>query len=65
MLACKGIFTTPSIDVSSRKTAKSRKAFINFALQNLTYINYSTKPFYVQVCNFEYKRQELPEKVIG
>ncbi len=41
MLARKGIFTTPSIDIRSRKTASELKTRRNFAIENSVYANYN------------------------
>ena len=42
MLACKGIFTTPSIGMRSRKTASELQTRRSFAKQKSVYANYST-----------------------
>ena len=41
MLACKGIFTTPSISIRSRRTASELQTRRSFAKQNSVYANYS------------------------
>ena len=49
MLACKSIFTTPSIDIRSRKTARESKTRRNFVYQNSTYVNYTKNLLHFQV----------------
>ncbi len=43
MLACKGIFTTPSIGIRSLKDCRRVKTRRSFAKQKSVYANYSTQ----------------------
>ena len=49
MLACKGIFATPSIGIRSRKTAGELKTRRSFAKQKSVYANYT-----IQIQAFQY-----------
>ena len=52
MLACNGIFATPSIGIRSQKTASELQARRSFAKQKSVYANYS-----IFIKTFQYKKR--------